>query len=80
MHPFINKAGSLSEVHFEVANDSTLKPENDKANRVPSAVTPNKDKGESKGSGGKSDRRYNNENFDTSFSHISKTSRNIRAQ
>ena len=35
MHPFVNKGNNPSELYFEVSNDSTLKPENDKSNRTP---------------------------------------------
>ena len=66
-----------------MANDSTLRPEIDKINRTPSRNdAKSKEKIENKGTGGKGERRYNNdENYlDASGSHLSKTSRNIRAQ
>ena len=78
MHPFISKDGAQVDLYFEAANDSTLKPENDKSNRAPSrnSATPSKEKLESKNKG---EKRYNNENYlDTSGSHMSKASRNIR--
>ena len=84
MHPFVNKNGNQNELYFEVANDMSLKPENDKSNRTPNHRNDakSKEKVESRGTGGKGEKRYNNdENYlDSSGSHLSKTSRNIRAQ
>ena len=78
-HPFINKNTDKSDMYFQISNDHiTLRPENDKSNRVASHSSIKQKKDGILKTPGKSQKRYGNENSYQDRKFGSKSSRTVK--